>query len=391
MHLLGVQVVDEPEYVYGDYYWCEHAAPPAVRIDTSLMKFRQNVYNASHTSYLWTPYSNHFVQMALKQFTKRVAVGSVPGATPLGMAPPPRRPFFAAYMSSDCKPHRDFFFNVLAAAATAAALPDGAVHGLGLCSHTNGVDQPAMNLYGPYDNYRWAIVFENTCEVGYVTEKLGSALFSGAVPIYWGDSAAAKLVFNNASYVDAREFWNANGMAAAANDIAAAGNTEMLALAEHVIEIDRNPTAYANYLLDDVIAAPEGASNGDDGVDDDAAAARYPFPYPSARMDPESEAMTRPRVLQAVQRLRNQYKAGRVRRAAAAAAVGKTEAAAAAAAVTWGQQPEKWVPYFTGNWRMDAWDALDARRAEALDQLSSGDPNEPLALITDELEIPGYS
>jgi hypothetical protein len=40
---------------------------------------------------------------------------------------------------------------------------------------------------------------------------------------------------------------------------------------------------------------------------------------------------------------------------------------------------------------MDAVDALDARRAEALDQLSSGDPNEPLALITDELEIPGYS
>ena len=102
---------------------------------------------------------------------------------------PSERPYLLAYLSGDCKPHRDMMFNVLQEASIREEQPFGEVHGLGKCRHTRdwaeGQPYPPSNIYAPFDEYRFVLVMENCDETGYVTEKLGSALYAGAVPIYW--------------------------------------------------------------------------------------------------------------------------------------------------------------------------------------------------------------
>jgi hypothetical protein len=48
-----LQAIAEPSGVYDDRAWCPHDAPPAVRLDTSLLNFFEKAYPESHTSYLW--------------------------------------------------------------------------------------------------------------------------------------------------------------------------------------------------------------------------------------------------------------------------------------------------------------------------------------------------
>ena len=50
-----IQSIAEPAHIYDDTLWCPHAAPPAVRFDTSLAKFKERAYGERATSYLWAP------------------------------------------------------------------------------------------------------------------------------------------------------------------------------------------------------------------------------------------------------------------------------------------------------------------------------------------------
>ena len=58
-----------------------------------------------------------------------------------------------------------------------------------------------------YKDYRWVLALENSAEPGYVTEKLVNAMASGAVPVYYGDSRAARKVFKKGTFVDVLEIW----------------------------------------------------------------------------------------------------------------------------------------------------------------------------------------
>ena len=240
---------------------------------------------------------------------------------------PYHRPFLAAYMSSDCKPHREFFFAHLrsagaSAAAAAGSSPSrpgvGEVHALGTCSRTIGdLQSPDMNVYAPFHKYRFVLTFESVEEVGYVTEKLGTALAAGAVPVYWGDSHAASLVFNPGSFIDVKRFWRENGMGDAADALVNAGEREWASLARHVLDVDNSRQAYARFLVRD--ARAEGNSWLAKEHDDDVVGlglderGSYQNPYPDSRLDPTRELHQRPRVAQAATRMRNTLQIGRRR------------------------------------------------------------------------------
>ena len=328
-----LQMIGEPQYVYQDDLWCPHARAPTVRLDTATTNLR--AYDEAHTTFLWSPYSQHHLISYLPKFADRKIRHM--------KTQPFDRPYFAAYMSSDCKSFRDDMFRALESAGrNTGRVRGGAAHALGKCSHNHewahGVAYPPMSLYSPYEEYRFVMAFENSAERGYVTEKLGAALLSGSVPVYWGDSDAAERVFNPRSYVDARKFWAENGSRAAANDIGRATGEDFAKLARYLTEIDSDRELYESYLLEDVRAIPEDTETADKAL---------PYPYPSARLQPHWEAEKRPRVRQAVLRLRNQYEDGRQRR--------KHNIHLGAG------RPGRM--YTSINWRKDAKDAGSARRA----------------------------
>ena len=337
-----IQSIAEPAHIYDDTLWCPHAAPPAVRIDTSLAKFKERAYGERATSYLWAPYSQmHLVGNAALSDRKFsgdddgaaagedgdavAALGAERRRVDGGGADYGdvfRRPFLAAYMSSDCRGHRESFFSHLRRRASLARNKRAGVsevHALGACSHTHA--SPAMSEYSPFREYRFVETFENAEEVGYVTEKLGSAMSSGAVPVYWGDPQAAAMVFDSRAFIDAKGFWRDNGMVAAANSVAAATDGDWASLAQHVIDVDKDEALFRSFLLPDVRARHD---EDERGADSRSEATRvpglgkggYPFPFPDARMEPAEELERRPRVKQAATRLANAVAVGRRRRRA---------------------------------------------------------------------------
>ena len=316
-----IQSIAEPAHVYDDALWCPHNAPPAVRVDTSLAKFKERAYSERATSYLWAPYSQlHLVGNAA--LSNRSFSGGNEGAdtedgaslaslgVPLTLEGGAdygdvfRRPFLAAYMSSDCRRHRETFFSHLRHRASLAQNErDGVpqVHALGACSRTH--PSPAMSEYSPFREYRFVETFENVEEVGYVSEKLGSALSSGAVPVYWGDPQAAAMVFDQRAFIDAKVFWRDNGMVAAANSVASATDGDWESLAQHVIDVDKDEAAFRSFLLADVRAQHD--EDEEEGVISGLGKGGYPFPFPDARLEPAEELERRPRVKQAATRLAN--------------------------------------------------------------------------------------
>ena len=319
-----IQSVAEPAHVYDDTLWCPHEAPPAVRVDTSLAKFKERAYSERATSYLWAPYSQfHLVgnaalsdrrfsggDNAAETIPEGASLASLGGANHGDVF---RRPFLAAYMSSDCRGHRETFFAHLQRRASLARNQrDGVsqVHALGACSRTH--PSPAMSEYSPFREYRFVETFENTEEPGYVTEKLGSALASGAVPVYWGDPKAAAMVFDERAFIDAKAFWRANGMFAAADSVSAASDREWESLAQHVIDVDKDEATFRSFLLPDARAPLDEDEEG--GVVSGLGKGGYPFPFPDARMEPAEELERRPRVEQAVTRLANAVAVARRRR-----------------------------------------------------------------------------
>ena len=330
-----IQSIAEPAHVYDDTLWCPHDAPPAARLDTSLAKFVERAYTERSTSYLWAPYSQmHLVGNAAfsdRRFSggggetenengdavasvgQEPAVSNGNGGAEHGDVF--RRPFLAAYMSSDCRGHRDVFFAHLRRRASLAQNKRQGVHevhALGACSNTH--PSPPMSEYSPFSEYRFVETFESAEEIGYVTEKLGSALASGAVPVYWGDPGAAAMVFDARAFIDAKGFWRDNGMVAAATAVGAATDGDWESLAQHVIDVDENEAHFRSFLLADARARHDEEDDSEGGVLSGLGKGVYPFPFPDARLDPAQELERRPRVKQAATRLANAVAVGRRRR-----------------------------------------------------------------------------
>lgn len=151
------------------------------------------------------------------------------------------------WASGNCQDHRAQIFRALERASNRGWRQgrvddigrDGAVHALGACEHNvrwsstgafilvilvipvcaiSVLTSPVFFIsdeYPPrgikpwelYKDYRWVLALENSAEPGYVTEKLVNAMASGAVPVYYGDSRAARKVFKKGTFVDVLEIW----------------------------------------------------------------------------------------------------------------------------------------------------------------------------------------
>jgi hypothetical protein len=61
-------------------------------------------------------------------------------------------------------------------------------HGFGLPFGNGDNDRNQLRKYNAICTFRFAMAFENTMKLGYVTEKLFQAKTAGCIPIYWGDS-----------------------------------------------------------------------------------------------------------------------------------------------------------------------------------------------------------
>jgi hypothetical protein len=61
-------------------------------------------------------------------------------------------------------------------------------NGFGIPFGNGEPDRNEIRKYNAICGFRFAMAFENTMKVGYVTEKLFQAKTAGCIPIYWGDS-----------------------------------------------------------------------------------------------------------------------------------------------------------------------------------------------------------
>ena len=181
-----IQVTGEALVHYNNSAWCRHDQDPLVRLDTSLKPLHQGlVKNTTH--FLWSPYVCNFKLGHLADYSK--------GAT-LDV----NRPFSLAWISSNCVHFRISLWQALKRMAVRAGL-DG-FHSLGKCEHDHDIDSSSWwSNYEVYKDYKFVLVMENVIEPGYVTEKLATAIASGAIPIYYGDDAAASLIFEKASFI----------------------------------------------------------------------------------------------------------------------------------------------------------------------------------------------
>ena len=127
------------------------------------------------------------------------------------------RPRLVAYCARKPMEPRDRLFRECYAAGKRAGKAGAvgtslAIDGLGAASNT-GIASPegawnSEGLIATYSQYQFVFAMENTALSGYITEKIINAYKAGAVPIYWGDVAGAKRIFNPESFVDASQFQN---------------------------------------------------------------------------------------------------------------------------------------------------------------------------------------
>lgn len=83
--------------------------------------------------------------------------------------------------------------------------------------------------YQFYENYKFAVCFENSDAPGYITEKLVNVMAGGAVPIYWGDSGVSNY-FNKESFLNYKDFESLSSLVSA------------------IIELDQNDQKYLNMI-----------------------------------------------------------------------------------------------------------------------------------------------
>lgn len=205
-HIPWIQYIAEPAVHYDNKLWCEHSSPSIVRMDTSL--FYQHEIDPS-TVFLWTPYAcKAIVELSLQGNLSRVR--DIFPATPMD------REKTLAWVSQNCASHRLRLWNsILERAETERDVNE--IHALGACSKNVNFSIPLrgdgwFQTINVYSKYRFVLALENTYEKGYVSEKLVTALASGAIPIYFGDSIAAGILFHDASFVDVSEVFASSGL-----------------------------------------------------------------------------------------------------------------------------------------------------------------------------------
>ena len=174
--------------------WCPHDRPATMRLDTGLGQFGQSPWCTTRrrrrTCGARTPSSNTF-----DADPWWISVG-----VPRGKQPRAERSSSSASSPGTARNTA----RTRSAAFVRAARKNPALRGTARPGRVQS--QPRLERDGEdaaqvdeteevYARYRWVMAFESAAEPGYVTEKLAETLASGAVPIYYGDSRAARKVF----------------------------------------------------------------------------------------------------------------------------------------------------------------------------------------------------
>ena len=252
-----VQTTAEPSMFFNAWEWCRHETDPVMRLETGLAHFNQDlVYDAKKTTYVWSPYAMTHAWLMRDHLADRLRA--------FRDNPPDLRRHMVGWASGNCQEHRAQIFRALQRASNRGWREgrvdelgrDGAVHALGACEHN--VRWSSSDEYPPrgtkpwelYKDYRWVLALENSAEPGYVTEKLVNAMASGAVPVYYGDSRAARKVFKRGTFVDVLEIWRLKGHVPGDPEVPGSPPTEADwdVIADYVVAIDRDPDLYAKFF-----------------------------------------------------------------------------------------------------------------------------------------------
>ncbi|ACO68250.1 fucosyltransferase [Micromonas commoda] len=233
-----VQFSGEPGKHYRDEKWCPHHEIPLVRLDTTL-KYYAKVHPETH--FIWAPYACDGVPRHKATLKSRNLDNFFD------------RPFLIAWISSNCVSYRASMWRALKQVADAKGVTG--VHALGKCENNmDSVGNREARGSNPstYSKYKFVLVMENYPEPGYVSEKLVDALAGGAIPIYYGDISAAKLIFNESAFIHIPSIWRSVNAS-----IAEPPSFENFVLAaEYIIDISRSPYL-KDYLITDVMAKHE--------------------------------------------------------------------------------------------------------------------------------------
>lgn len=68
--------------------------------------------------------------------------------------------------------------------------------------HSNNFFEESVKIKQPY---KFSIAFENSCHIGYNTEKLISSMLANTIPIYWGDKEITRY-YNTKSFINCHEY-----------------------------------------------------------------------------------------------------------------------------------------------------------------------------------------
>ncbi len=128
---------------------------------------------------------------------------------------------FCAYVQGHQVPFREDFVRRLSRYRT--------VDCAGPSLNNTGFQVDRFQKYDLFRESKFAVTFENTSSVGYVTEKLPDALVSETLPIYWGDPTA-DLDFNPRAFL-----W-----------VRSAADVDRVI--EQVMDLDRDDAAYEAVL-----------------------------------------------------------------------------------------------------------------------------------------------
>jgi len=133
------------------------------------------------------------------------------------------RKFKLAYCSSNYREMREKVFRAMFKASLEVNRDirsngdNTGTHALGLCCggheearysypEIKGKAWYHKELVMAYGNYQFILAVENSCNKGYITEKIFNAYASGAIPVFYGDSETAKKLFNPKSFIDVSDF-----------------------------------------------------------------------------------------------------------------------------------------------------------------------------------------
>ena len=88
------------------------------------------------------------------------------------------RPYFLAYIASNCQPIRDHVYKLFREYSPTA-------HSLGRCLTTPGLQAPGSwgHLGEFFSQYRFGLVMENSDIPGYISQRILTAYLGGAIPV----------------------------------------------------------------------------------------------------------------------------------------------------------------------------------------------------------------